>query len=72
MHHLEPKESFSPRSLGRDPFTEVLGAAVWAGDRGHGCGREAGVTVLKTPSFGPGMCRKPGLGKCQAGKTKAN
>lgn len=55
----------------RGVFTEVLGAAVWAGDRGHGCGREAGATVLKRPSFGPGMCRKPGLGKCQAGKIKS-
>lgn len=40
VHHLEPKESFPPRSLGRrrtkegGVFIEVLGAAVWVGHRG--------------------------------------
>lgn len=28
-----------------------------------GCGREAAMTVLERPSFGPGMCRKPCRGK---------
>lgn len=56
----DPLEGKEPREV----FTRILGAAVWK----HGYGREAAMTVLKRPSFGPGMCRKPCLGKCQAGK----
>ena len=82
MHHFEPRESFSPRSLGRSRvegvFTKVLDPDDWAGHMVNVAGKLAvptpacpGVVPMampKRPSFGPGMCRKPHLGKCHDGK----
>lgn len=34
------------------------------------CPGALAVAVPKRPSFGPGMCKKPHLGKCHAGKKK--
>lgn len=70
MHHLKPRESFPPGSLGRRRAKGVPSLGFWVlqfglGTEECGCGREAAMAVLKRPNFDPGMCRKPSLGKCQ-------